>query len=482
MPVVDEPVTDHPPMRALLVFLALLALLVPANAPGAMPALPSHVGRGGDWPMRGRDEAHTAHNPNERWVSPASVPRLVEVWRFRADEAVTGSPVVVADTVYFGTWKGTFYAVDLRTGQLRWRRALGALERPAHGMKQLGVIGTAAVAGGRVYVGTALAEVWSLDVRTGAVLWKAKVGNPDISEIVASPPLVFGGLVYVGIVGIVEEPEVKGRAIALDASTGQVRWVFQTVKYTTGGGAGIFGSFTPDARRGVVYLTTGNPKHVNPPAPGPDRHAESILALDARSGRLAWAFGPTRPHDAMDFDFLTTPNLFTIARREGGRTVAVDVVGAGQKDGMYYAVEAATGRLLWKTSTELPDHTSIIVGSAGVAYGRIFFGTQDVPKDAKGWSENFPGRMFALDAATGRVAWVRRSASMLRGAPAIAGGVVFAGDHLGFLRAFDARDGRELWQAKVGGFLWKEGVTVARGLLLAGVGPPANAVVAFTVR
>src|SRR5579875_1499158 len=225
----------------------------------------------------------------------------------------------------------------------------------------------------------------------------------------------------------------------------------------------------------TLFVATGNPSPRENPPPGPDVGSDSIVALDAATGRLRWAFGPTHPHDNQDLDFLSTPNVFPLP---GGLAV-----GAGEKDGTYYVVDARTGRLRWQTNLTLAqERGAVITGSAAVAYGRIFVGTQDYPPAAKGFSVDLPGRLVALDAATGRVLWTLAGPRQILGPPAVSEGVVFAADYDGTVWAVDARNGKALWRGAVGGFAWKGGVTLAPGMVLVGAATPANALVAFGVR
>lgn len=425
------------------------------------------------WPMRGRDYYASYYSPVAR-LNAVAVKKLRVLWRFQADSGIGGSPAVDHGMVYIGSSRGTLYALDLATGRKRWEAHLGARPQLAYGFDSLGITGTPALSGERVYVATALTDVVCLDATTGGFFWRTRVGDPGKSETIWSAPLVWDGRVYVGIDGILDEPTVRGRVVAVDAATGAVVWTYVIPQYTGGGGAGVFGSPSVDPSTGTLFVATGNPSPRTNPPPGPDVGSDSILALDAVTGRLRWAFGPTHPHDDQDLDFLSTPNVFPLP---GGLAV-----GAGEKDGTYYVVDARTGRLRWKTALTLPqERGAVITGSAAVAYGKIFVGTQDYPPSAKGFSVDLPGRLVALDAATGRVVWALSGPRQILGPPAVSEGVVFAADYDGTVWAVDAAKGTVLWRGTVGGFVWKGGVTLAPGMVLVGAATPANALVAFGV-
>src|SRR4051812_24823390 len=95
-------------------FLCGLALLV-GTAFGA-----EELGGGQDWPMYGRDLRHTFDNGQSR-IDPDNVASLRPLWRFPTTDAVSASPTVVGGAVYIGAWDGYFYALDARTGTLRWK-------------------------------------------------------------------------------------------------------------------------------------------------------------------------------------------------------------------------------------------------------------------------------------------------------------------------------------------------------------------------
>ena len=73
-----------------------------------------------DWPMYGRNLQHTFNNPDSL-ITPKNVSRLQPAWVFPTGDAVTASPAVVDGVVYTGSWDGYFYAIDAKSGQLRWK-------------------------------------------------------------------------------------------------------------------------------------------------------------------------------------------------------------------------------------------------------------------------------------------------------------------------------------------------------------------------
>jgi polyvinyl alcohol dehydrogenase (cytochrome) len=446
----------------------LLAVSVACASLGWSPAPGAGLAEA-PWPMRSRDFGASASLPDVG-ITKRNVGALKLLWRFPADDAIPDAPAVGSESVVVGSARGTLYALDPDTGRVKWRVSVGAISRVAYGFTSLGIGGTPAIVRGRVYTATAATDVVCLDEATGGLMWRTRIGNPALGETVWTAPLVWQGRVYVGVDGVIDEP-ITGRLVALDAATGKVEWVYVIPQYTGGGGAGVLGSPSLDPATGTLFVATGNPSPGTDPPPGPDPGSDSILALDAVTGRLKWAFGPTHPHDTKDRDFLSTPNVFTVS----GRTT----VGAGEKDGVYYAVDAQTGRRVWSTSLTTPRRGAVITGSAAVAQGKIFVGTQDYPPEATGFSPTLPGRLVALDSQTGRIVWVLEGPKQILGTPAVADGVVFAADYGGTVWGVDADTGRPLWKASAGGFAFKSGLSLAPGRLFVGVAAPANALAAF---
>ncbi|MDR5694431.1 MAG: PQQ-binding-like beta-propeller repeat protein [Armatimonadota bacterium] len=427
------------------------------------------------WPLFGYDLVHTNFNPVEKRINSASVPHMQVAWRLQADGPVH-MPVVDREIAYFGSWAGTFYAVEVSTGKVRWRITTETYPEPRYGFPTLGVTATAAVQDGRIYFPTALARVWCVDARTGKVLWRQAIGNPKADDISWSSPVVHRGRVYIGVSSRSDHPTQKGKVVALDARTGKILWTFSTVTYATpewdAGGSGVTSTPTLDPRRNVLYITTGNPRSPTKELPpGPNLYSESILALDARTGRKLWHYQAT-PRDPLDLDFIASANLFTI-RKNG---TAIQVVGAGKKDGFYYLVDAETGRLIYKKALGTKEYGATIMGDAALAHGRLYLGvTLFSPQGPR-------GKMAALEPATGRVLWERPLLAHTFNRPTAAGDVVFLGDYKGNLYAFEMASGKLLWHRAMGGRIGprgKDGVTVAAGVVLVPLGYPANVLAAL---
>jgi alcohol dehydrogenase (cytochrome c) len=195
------------------------------------------------------------------------------------------------------------------------------------------------------------------------------------------------------------------------------------------------------------------------------RYTDSLIVLDARTGRLRWHDQVT-PHDVRDYDFEATPILATV------RGAAL-VFGAG-KAGRVIAWDRATRKRVWDTSVGVhrndagplpPQRVTVCPGLYGgvetpMAYagGRLFVPVVDLC----GWgradrgqplTEVDPaqgrGRLVALDAATGGILWQRRFPSPVFGCATVAGDVVFTSTYDGTAYALAARDGSIVWRVRL---------------------------------
>jgi polyvinyl alcohol dehydrogenase (cytochrome) len=205
-----------------------------------------------------------------------------------------------------------------------------------------------------------------INASTGALLWRTKVATDPYAMITGSP-VIANGVVYSGVSSADElvsvAPTFRGSAVALSARTGQVLWQIYTAPpgYT---GNSVWGS-TPvvDQATGLLYVATGNnytvpagvcqtPVQTGCTPPAANDYLDSILGLNLRTGAVAWA-RKTLTADAWraaspngpDYDFGSGPNLYT-ATVNGQAT---DLLGVGQKSGIYWALNPATGAVVWKT-------------------------------------------------------------------------------------------------------------------------------------
>ncbi|MGZ4381776.1 MAG: outer membrane protein assembly factor BamB family protein, partial [Gaiellaceae bacterium] len=269
-------------------------------------------GARGTWPLPNGDLAGTRAAADSS-ITARNVGRLQARWRFRftAKPSLSGlfasTPVADRDTVYFQDLQSDVYALDRSTGKARWGHLYHARNDGPNGL---------ALGDGRVY-GATDSDAFALSASTGEPLWSRHLTSAS-EQFVDVAPMPWKGLVFVGTVGY--RPFGRGAIYALDARTGAVRWKFQTVEHPwplplDAGGGGIWYPVSIDSL-GRLYAGTANPtpwggtpQLPNGAAfPGPVPYPDSLVVLDARTGRLLWHDQVT-PHDVRDYDFEATPIL-----------------------------------------------------------------------------------------------------------------------------------------------------------------------------
>ena len=381
-------------------------------------------------------------------------------FRFRAPRSYSGifasTPVVDSDTVYAQDLRSNVFALDRSGGALRWEHRFGNLNDGPNGL---------ALGDGRVY-GATDSDAFALDAKTGKLLWRRHLTSAR-EQFVNIAPVFWKGLVFLGTVGY--PPFGRGAVYALDAKTGDVRWKFDTIAKPwlhplEAGGGGIWNPVSVDDD-GRLYVGTANPDPWGgTPAlpnggafPGRVLYTDSLLVLDARSGRLLW-YDQITPHDIRDYDFQVTPVL------AGGR-----VIGAGKR-GLVIAWDKKDRHRLWRTSVGLhlndtgplprrrvtvcPGLLGGVETSMAYAGGRVFVPVVDLcaPESAVTTTtvdqvdpSSGKGRLVALDASTGKQLWMRRFDSPSFGCATVANDVVFTSTYNGDVYGLAASDGRTLW-------------------------------------
>jgi polyvinyl alcohol dehydrogenase (cytochrome) len=398
-----------------------------------------------DWPMWGQRVERPFAYPCPTELGPQTVRDLKQLWFFNAKDTVTATPAVVGGVAYVGDWSGNFYAIDLKTGRTRW-----TYSAHVHGQVYAGqIVSSAAVAdvkGERTVFFGGGKTLYALRADDGEERWKHEVGrrgdDNDPSEIESSP-VVADGLVIFGTDVHNSGKGEPAAVIALDAATGKKRWTTVTAPTegdgATGPGCGdVWGSPTVDPVTRLVFVGTGN---CTSSPEGYGRFAEAIVALDLATGQVRWTYQPHEPNRD-DLDFAGAPNLFDA----GGRAL----VGLGNKDAAYYAVDRSTGELVWRTQVTEPGiprpnanySTGGFIGATAVADGVVVGGTAVGGTPA----------LHALDAATGLIKWQQPEAADTYASAAVANGVVFLGSTTDFtFRALDLQTGEVLWSKEVRG-------------------------------
>lgn len=455
-----------------------------------------------DWGSAGQNNHNTHNSATEHIINAGNVSKLRPKWVFTTAGDVSATPTVVNGTVYAPDWGGKLWAVDAKTGRKVWSRSVSDYNGVPNEVSRT----SPAYWKGRLVIGTGLqaspnlngAYAVGINARTGAELWHTHV-EPHPMAIITGSPTVDDGIVYMGVSSKEEgvtEHSFRGSVVALDARTGKILWKTRTVPEGYTGGP-IWGSQpVVDHKRGLLYVATGNnysvpdgvcvnPTQTDCTQPSPDNHIDSVLAMSLKTGELVWSL-PTltadawtfpEPNDAPDYDFGTSPNLYTTVIN-GKKT---DLLGVGQKSGWYYALDPATGKVVWKT----------LSGPGGI-FGGIEFGTatdgkhiyvaqangNHVPTTLTsydGKKSTTTGGFFAsLDAATGKVEWQTADpqGALDTGFVSSANGVMYVGSSAkdgNNMYALDAKTGQIKWGFPSGGSVWS-GAAIVDGSVYWGSG------------
>jgi polyvinyl alcohol dehydrogenase (cytochrome) len=497
--------------RAALLFAALTAALPTTGATAHAVSCARADGEGGDWPQFGNQITGNRTQPREFILDALKVAQLAPAWTFDANRythmqnnEVTGYPVEKDGCVYVGssTGDGTsgnalpgwVFAINADNGDLVWKTQVEG-----------GVYATVAVDGGKVYAFVShvgAPHVVALDQTDGHVVWDTTVDHQPGSDAVSSP-VVFDGMVWVGISGTAAETDAadrlafQGSTVLLDAADGHQLAKAYSVppdKWEQGyAGGAQWGTIAIDPETKYGYEGTGNPFDY-------DKEyitTNAVLKIDldrARStfGQVVGAYkgnveayqngfadqlaGPCRAVSDLngvfafglqcahlDLDFGAQPNIYRDAT--GRKVVAV-----GQKSGVLHIFDAGTMQGLHQTVLGVPSAVGGIVGSA--AYdGTTLYGPHTVG-----------GYLWAADATSGAARWLSPVGDGIHWGPPVtyANHILYTIDLKGFLDAYDSGTGAPLLHRplQLGSDLYTltnpplswGGVTVARHTVFASVG------------
>lgn len=478
----------RPVTRLFLSVLAvgLMVVLTGYYAPAPNAGSESHRPTTHGWSAPNADKANTRHvrgpinsrnvdNLEVAWSVPVQVPAPPERW----PGVYATTPVVVGDIMYTQDLDSNVYAIELRTGKVRWTTKYNS---PINGPNGVNVVD------GRVHAATT-SHAFALDARTGRELWSRKLIRSDVEGINMTPG-VDRGTVYVstgpGNADAFFGGGGAGVLWALDARTGRTKWKFNTVPLDLWGhpelnsGGGVWFPPTYDSD-GNVFISVGNPAPFvgteefpwASSRPGPNLYTNSVVKLDRRTGEVIW-HNQVLPHDLYDWDLQNSPVLTKVRGR--------DVLIASGKMGYIYQLDPRTGRILWKTpvgrhnghdddnllalrgeTDKLPEMPfEVFPGVLGGVispiavdrdtiyasvnnYGATWV-TQEPPVNMAPFTEG-KGELVALDLATGRIKWSHPLPGSPYGAASVTNDLVFTTTFDGTLHAVNTRTGRTAWQA-----------------------------------
>ena len=442
-------------------------------------------------------------------ITPANAKNLRPVCLYRSEQSasVQTSPLVYGGVMYLTFGRATV-AIDAKTCRERWTyiwQPKGQEISPANR--------GAAIKDGRLVRGTADGYLIALDMADGSLLWSKPIASAAGGQYFSMPPLIYGDLIIAGPSGA--DFGAKNWIGAFKLDTGEPVWKFnlipdpgepgadtwQSAESLKHGGGSLWTPLSLDAKAGIVYLPVGNPApdFYGELRPGANLYTNSLVALDAKTGKLLW-YRQFIPHDVHDADLSQVSPLFETVI-DGKKHEVISVSG---KDGLlrlldrnshdqFYEVPITTrenvdaiptvegvhrcpgllGGMEWNGPAYDPGGNSLFVPAVDwcgifskapkdppIMQGMHYYGgsvASDPREKSKGW-------LTAFDASTGEERWKYASPTpLVAGVTATAGGVLFTGDLNNDFLALDAKTGDVLYRFNTGGSIGGGVISYALG-------------------
>lgn len=465
------------------------------------------------WLTYSGDYSGKRHSPLTQ-ITPENVADLRPIWTFQTDTTTRGrgfeTTPLADDGVLYVTGSNNYaWAIDARSGRAFWQYRRNLPNDLTYGAsapvnRGFGMLGNS------LFMVTLDAHLLAMDRRTGEILWDVVLADYKIGYAATLAPLVLDDKVIVGISG--GEYATRGFIDAYDPETGAQLWRFHTIPgpgepgsetwpddpeilARGGGGTWMNGSYDPELD--LIYWGVGNPNpdYYGDIRPGDNLYSNSLVALEASTGKLRWHYQFT-PHDLNDWDSNLVPVLADIEWQGRQRAVVM----AGNRNGFFYVLDRVSGELLlgkpftattWAREIGADGRPIVLNdGSKGCVpdpWGstnfmppsyypglNLFILTAretcatfvpEEPQFTPGQAtfggvvfidnEAGTGALRALDVATGELRWEFTYPSpTFGGVMTTASGLVFAGDHEGNFMAFNAATGENLWHYQTGSRIW----------------------------
>ena len=481
----------------LAVALSLLAILgtLSREAFGRLEGVSFHAmaaaEENGDWTSVEHDLSGTRYSPLVQ-INRRNVNKLAKVCSYTFPEEVPSesAPIVSAGTVYLTSMH---YTVALDGSDCR---VLWSYQWKPRGRESLHANRGAAIAEGKIIRGTTDDYLTAIDSETGKLLWAKQIASPDDGFFISMPPLVHGDLIYIGPAG--SESAASGWVGAFRLSDGELVWRFNIIPADGESGADTWGPdpvarqhaggalWTPlsySTEKDLLYVSGGNPApdFYDDARPGANLYTNSIIALDAKTGRLSW-YKQFIPHDVHDYDITHVNPVFKISSRTA--------IATSGKDGMLRVVDQDTHEVLYSVPTttrinaEAPASVTPVHVCPGTLGGTEWNGAaysprlnllaipsndnwcSEIRKDTEPPSakkanvgqgpyfggplmhppfEQASGRLTGFDASTGKQRWRYNSPTpMVAAVTVTASDLVLTGETGGYFDALDAESGKIL--------------------------------------
>lgn len=464
-----------------------------------------------NWPQYHRSYNAWRYSPLEQ-INKSNVKKLHVAWIHQPGNITHGlqtTPIVIEGVMYTISADNNVWALDAASGKTIWRYT-AKLDPISKEVFYAAASRGVTVGRGKVFVGTLDGRFIALDQKTGKEMWSTQLTDmkKDYGALFSAPPQLAGDVLFGGTTG--GDQPIIGKIYGVNADTGARVWTFEVPKddpkswagesrKTGGGSAWMPGTYDPTTD--TIYIGTSNaaPDYNADERKGDNLYTATVLALEPKTGKIKW-YRQEVPHDSWDFDSAYEALLVPYQ----GKTVLVHL----NKNGFVYVMDKDNGKLqnVWQYTenmnwakgvdpkTGLPIepnypevgkkklHCPNLLGarswnqgaynpktklwySQGMEVCNYVTGAKQEPltginqlslglseikltdppsKKADGW-------LGAFDPVSGKQAWkVRFDLPPLSAVLATGGGLIFTGDQLGELYAFDADNGKELWKFSAG--------------------------------
>jgi alcohol dehydrogenase (cytochrome c) len=439
-------------------------------------------------------------------INSANVKNLSLAWLYRIPAGLSagtikGTPLEVNGILYV-TIPDHVWAVDARSGRELWHHV-----HQSKGGIHIGNRGVA-IYGNWLYFETPDCELVSLNLKDGKERWHKSICDLDQMYYASVAPVIVKNHVMVGVSG--DDLDIPGYYESRDPETGDLQWhwnveprkgepgieTWPSEEAAAHGGGMTWGATSYDPDLNLIYFGTGNPQPValGKGRKGDNLYTESIVAINADTGKLVWYFQPS-PHDTHDWDNNQVPVLFDgVVDGQPRKLLSVAC-----RNGWFFVLDRATGKALiskeyvktnWATGVNakgqpIPNPakepqidgalvspnqggaanwpppafdtgTGLFFVNAARAYSVWYvYDLDDKPEgwggtDRGGWSESL---LQAIDYKTGNIRWSHKweGAGGRSGLLTTAGNLLFAGDTSNNFVALDPANGTPLWHANLGG-------------------------------
>jgi alcohol dehydrogenase (cytochrome c) len=487
------------------------AVIAAAAISVATPTL--SLGGDGDWTSYNGDYRDWRFSPLDQ-INASNVDKLSVAWIHQPGDITQGlqaTPLAVDGLIYYIAANNRVFAADGATGAEIWHYYT-ELDPITAKLFFAAYNRGVAIGGGKVFFGTLDGRLIALDQQTGKKIWATTLVDTKNCNgcNFTSPPTVAGDVIIIGQTG--GDFAQHGRIFGVKADSGEQLWAFDVINHdpkswptanaATNGGGGAWLPGTYDAKSGLYYVGTSNaaPDFDGSQREGDNLYTATLLAMDPKTGKIVW-YHQEVPHDVWDFDsayeivFLDKDGKEMLFHLNKGGFVSV----LDRKDGAVENVWPLSENITWAKTVDpqtgalvdrnepVESHSKLICPSAlgarswnhgayspktGLWYTnaneiceQVKVGKQD-PKEMAFAQPYFnfaeltfvpppsgtaTSRLEAVDPLTGKKAWqVNYALPGLGAVLATAGDLVFNGDVQGWIHAYGAKDGKELWSFNTG--------------------------------